>query len=219
MGNLALILCTSIYAYQTGAVSGASGNSCHPQMVLETDDLLDSYMYNQSEQMSTVGASYGEYATVDDFVLTGGSTTTFSSGYTCWGVTTSSTPTTLSFLIVEDSSGHPVGAPVSQESFPAECIDSGYSFAGYTIWCAHIELPAWLPIPDPSWIGSHRNDGMDWYPLEGTTIKNSEGYRTIGSWSWEPFSTSLVPGDLFKIFYGTSSSLDRCTWGEIKGSF
>ena len=76
-----------------------------------------------------------------------------------------------------------------------------------------------VPIGTTMWLGSHRNDGSNWYPLFGTIVTGSEAYRTVAAgWAWAPLSSSLVAGDLFKVIDGTVS-LNRTTWAGIKNMF
>lgn len=212
-----VLLAVAGLAFASGTISGRPGGSGGGFVVPETDDLLDSYAYNQAEQMGTIGASFDDYAAIDDFDPPTVDADATLTGYTCWGVTTGATPTALELLVVADASGVPDGAPISQNSYTASCGSSGYTYGGYTIWVAVI--PATDVVALPCWLGSHRNDGVSWYPVGGLTVTGSEGYRTqAAGWAWEPFSGSLEAGDLFKVVDG-SVSLERSTWAGIKNLF
>mgnify|MGYP001179296563 CR=1 FL=1 len=207
-----VLLAVAGLAFASGTISGRPGGECG-FVIPETDDIIDSYAFNQAEQMGTIGASFDDYATIDDFDYA----TTLNS-YTCWAVTTGSTPTALELLVVEDASGVPSGAPTSQTSYSVTPVNSGYTYGSYPIWIAEI-VTTDNPTVDNVWLGSHRADGVSWYPVGGLTVTGSEGYRTqAAGWSWEPFSGSLEAGDLFKIVDGTSS-LSRSTWAGIKNMF
>lgn len=219
MAILVFLCLASSYSPDLSILTGEGGITGEVVPFPETDDIVDSYAYNQAEQMSTIAGSFSECATIDDFDMGSPAEDIFICGYNCWGVTTSSIPTTLEFLIVEYSGGQPVGAPLSQETYSVQCIDTGFTYYEYTVWYACLDLPDFLDIPHPCWLGSHRNDGMDWFPIGGLTVSGSEGYRTQGGWSWEPFSSSIEYGDLFKIIYGSTSDLDRYTWAKIKATY
>lgn len=182
------------------------------------DDSYDSYAYNNDEILSSIPASFTDYAVVDDFVHSG---FTYIETYTTWGVTTGAAPTALEVLVVTDSSG-PDGAPVSMNSYPCTATDSGFTFAGYTVWLVSIDLYS-IPITIPSgltvWLGTHRNDGVTWYPACGATVTGMEAYRTVAAgWAWEPISASIESGDLFKVLV-LWTALERSTWASIKNSF
>lgn len=209
-------------ASASGSISGHPGGAGGGFVFPETDYYYDSYAYNQSEQMSTIGASFDDYAAIDDFTW-GVDGTVYLGGYTCWGVTTGSAPTSLELLVVGDASGTPDGAPISQDSYPVTCVNSGYTFGGYIIWVAVMDLSSNPEVATPVWLGSHRADGVSWYPLGGTTVTGSEGYRTLAAgWSWEPFSVSLEAGDLFKViadYCWWPPAIARTTWAGVKSSF
>ncbi len=181
-----------------------------------TDYLIDSYMFNSEEITSSIPASFDDYAVVDDLDQTCSIGT-----YFCWGVTTGSPPASLNLLIVEDSGGCPLGAPVV-ESCDTFIYDTGYIYADYTVWLAEMHLQVYV---DHAWLGSWRNDGVPWYVCCGETVTGSQAYRTTSAgYSWEPLSWSIPEGDLFKVITdGWESpwwtSLNRITWGGIKGSF
>ena len=129
----------------------------------------------------------------------------------------------MELLIIEDSNG-PDGPPISQDSYNCTIIDSGFSFASYIIWVAILEVETlYLPSNETVWLGSHRNDGDNWYPACGTAVSGSEAYRTLAAgWSFEPLSSSMEYGDLFKIISDTPPqgvSLERNTWAGIKTAF
>lgn len=147
-----VLLALAALAFASGTITGQAGGVAD-YAPPATDSTLDSYAYNAAEQMSTIGASFDDYAAVDDYNGISSSIDT----YTAWGVTTASAPTALEIMVVADDSG-------------------------------------------------------------GTTVSGSKAYRTLDAgWSWEPFSYSLVEGDLFKIIVGPPySSLNRSTWAEVK---
>ncbi len=182
-----------------------------------TDYIYDTYAYQHSQITSTVGASFGDYAVVDDFTFSGSVY-----GYTCWGVTTAGPPFELELMLVPDGGGAPQGGPASTRVYAAGIADSGFSFAGYTVWIAELNLsPSPLIEAGTWWLGSKRTDGSNWYPMAGTTVSGSEAHRTLSAgWSWQPYSQSIEEGDLFKIIESTPpSSLERQTWAGIKLSF
>ncbi|MCD4707047.1 MAG: hypothetical protein K8S62_04835 [Candidatus Sabulitectum sp.] len=185
-----------------------------------TDDVFDSYAYKESEVFSSVPAAYSEFAVCDDFTATGSGDVIIDT-YTSWGFTTGSNPAELELLVIADNSG-PDGAPVSQTSYPCTLYDSGFTYAGYTVWVTVMDLssdPAVVMSGETVWFGHHRNDGGTWAAGCGTTVTGSEGYRTVASgWAWAPFSESLESGDIFKIVEG-STSLERSTWAGIKNMF
>lgn len=210
-------------ALASGTISGHPGGAGGGFLFPEADNYYDSYAYNQSEQMSTIGASFDDFAAIDDLSYGVDADLTLG-GYTCWGVTTGSAPTALELLVVADNGGVPDGAPISQDSYPVTCIDSGYTLAGYTIWVAVMDLTGTYPwVETPVWLGSHRAYGVSWYPVGGTTVTGSEGYRTLAAgWAWEPFSNELEAGDLFKViadFCWWPPAMARTSWADIKSSF
>ncbi len=213
-----VLLAVAAMAFASSTISGEAGGVANYTLP-STDDVLDTYAYNAAEQMSTIGASFDDYATVDDYNGIDGNITS----YTCWAVTTVAAPTALEIMVVADDAGVPsASGPTSQTSYPAVCSDTGMTYGSYAIWIAVIDLSA-DPIlaMSPLWIGIHRADGSNWYPVGGTTVTGSEAYRTeVAGWSWAPFSASLVSGDLFKVIEGTPySSLNRSTWAGIKNLF
>ena len=181
-----------------------------------TDAVYDSYAYNADEVFSTIPASFGDYAVVDDFGYTGA----YIRSYTCWAVTTASPPTELELLVIADDSG-PEGAPILQTTYPCAAWNSGFTFAGYTVWVTHLDMSMDpLTTYDTVWLGTHRNDGGSWYPACGTTVNGMEGYRTTSAgWAWAPLSSSIQAGDLFKIVRDQTVALERITWAEIKNMF
>ena len=183
------------------------------------DDMLDSYVFNANEVLLSTGGSYGNLATVDDFTCNNDGNAILNS-YTCWGVTTGAVPTTLELLYVEDSGGSPTGAPVSQETYNVTCTNSGYTSSGYIVWMAELDLSSNPVVATPCWLGTHRSEGTDWFPMAGTTVSGSEAHLLIegGGWDWQTFSVSLETGDLFKIVGGTVA-LRRNTWAGIKNMF
>ncbi len=213
-----VLLAVAALAFASSTISGEAGGVANYTLP-STDDVLDTYAYNAAEQMSTIGASFDDYATVDDYNGADGTVDT----YTCWGVTTGAVPTALEIMVVADDAGVPsASGPTSQTSYPATCSDTGMTYGSYAIWLAVVDMSSDpLMVAAPLWIGSHRNDTVAWYPIGGTTVTGSEAYRTeAAGWSWAPFSASLVAGDLFKVIEGTSgSSLNRSTWAGIKNMF
>ena len=213
-----VLLALAALAFASGTITGQAGGVAD-YAPPATDSTLDSYAYNAAEQMSTIGASFDDYAAVDDYNGISSSIDT----YTAWGVTTASAPTALEIMVVADDSGVPsASGPTSQTSYTATLTDTGMIYGGYPIWIVFIELcAAPISVTAPVWIGLHRADGSDWYPIGGTTVTGSEAYRTLDAgWSWEPFSYSLVEGDLFKIIVGPPySSLNRSTWAGVKSAF
>jgi len=169
--------------------------------------------------MSNIGASFTDYAVCDDY----NGAHNYLETYTTWGVTTGTAPTALEIMIIPDASGAPsTSGPSSQVSYPATVTDSGFLYGSYTIWLAVIDLSAApVEIDATVWIGPHRNDGVNWYPVGGTTVTGSEGYRTLAAgWTWTPFSESLQPGDIFKILEGPPPpSISKSTWAGIKSGF
>lgn len=219
MRYLISLLCVVSLAGASGTLTGHTGGSGGGFHFPETDFLLDSYAYNPSQVMSTLGASFGDYAEVDDFDYQYGSQF-WLEYYVCWGVTTGSAPVEMDLLYVEDNGGAPYGPPITQTTYSADCLNSGYTFAGYTIWIAELYLLDNPWFDSPCWLGAQRNDSGNWYPVGGTAVTGSEAYRTTGSgWAWQPFSSSLEQADLFKIFGNYGLQLQRDTWAGIKNSF
>lgn len=220
MRFLLVLLAVAAMSFASGTISGHAGGSGGGFVYVETDDVLDTYAYSAAEQMSTIGASFDDYAAIDDFNYAVDTDIALTS-YVCWGVTTGAAPTAMELLYVADVSGVPSGAPISQVSYPIVCTNSGFLYGSYTIWVGEIDLSANPEVSTPCWLGSHRNDSVNWYPIGGTTVTGSEGYRTLAAgWEWAPFSGSLVAGDLFKVINGTVvSSLERTTWAGIKNIF
>jgi hypothetical protein len=208
-----VLLAVAGLAFASGTFSGRPGGT-GGYWLPETDDLLDSYAYSVAEQMSTIGASFDDYAVIDDFPMSA-----IITKYTCWGVTTGAAPTTLDLLVVADDGGVPTGAPLSQNSYPTSCGNSGFTYGGYTIWVAEMTIAD--EVVDNNWLGSHRTDGGNWYPVGGITITGAEGHRTTAAgWAWQSFTASGIPaGDLFKVIEGTLNSLERNTWAGIKNMF
>ena len=223
MRYLACVLFAFSVTGASGTLSGHTGGSGVGFHFPETDYTLDSYMYNESEAMSTIPASYDDYAAVDDFDPYSFDDAVLGT-YFCWGVTTGAPPTALDLLVVEDNYGNPGGAPVIQETCSTFLYDSGYLFSGYTIWLVEMH-PTPIYVETPCWLGSQRNDGSTWYVVGGITVSGSEGYRTTAAgWAWAPFSAELEPGDLFKVMTDDWStpwwvSLTRTTWAGVKNSF
>ncbi len=218
MKVLLVLLSVVAISFASGTLSGTpSGTATYT--LPGTDDQLDSYTYNAAEQMNNIGASFDDYAVCDDY----NGMHAYLETYTMWGVTTGTAPTALEVMIIPDDSGVPsASGPSSQVSYPATVTDTGMMYGSYTIWLAVIDLSAAPVVIDtPVWIGPHRADGGNWYPIGGTAVTGSEGYRTVAAgWTWTPFSDTLVAGDLFKILEGTPySALERNTWAGIKNMF
>lgn len=217
MRLLLVLFAVVAISFASGTLRGAPGGEASYTLP-ETDDLLDSYAYVAAEQMSTIGASFGDYAACDDY----NGPHAYLETYTTWGVTTGAVPTELEVLIVPDDAGAPsASGPSSQVAYPTTFGDTGFTYGSYPIWIAVIDLSAAPVEIDATWIGPHRNDGVSWYPIGGTTVTGSEAYRTlVAGWAWEPFSQSLVAGDLFKVLDGELyNALDRNTWAGIKSMF
>lgn len=218
--KLVLVLLSVVaMAFASSTISGEAGGVAHYTLP-STDDTLDSYAYVAAEQLGSIGASFTDYAVVDDYNGVNSEIST----YTLWGVTTAAVPTALEVMVVADDSGVPsASGPTSQASYPVTCTDTGMTYGGYTIWLAVIDLSADpIAVSAPVWLGSHRADGSSWYPISGTTVTNSEGYRTlVAGWTWLAISSQdpYTPADLFKIIEGTPTSLTRGTWAGIKNMF
>lgn len=200
----------------TGEVRGSGGLD-----LPEVDIEIESYPYDPGDQMSTIGASFGDYAAIDDCNY-GLDAELWITLYLTYGVSTSgSAPSELALLVVEDDGGVPTGAPLSQDVYSVTSGNTGYTYGGYTIW--QVEM-AWsvgeVGISTPVWLGPQRQDGSNWYPIGGLTVTGSEGYRTVAAgWDWQPFSQELEEGDLFKIIEGEPQALQSNTWGGIKALF
>lgn len=220
MKLFAVLLAVTGFAFASATFSGHGGGMGGGAVYPETDDLLDSYAYNEAEQMSTIGASFGDYAAIDDFTYSPGNDITLTN-YVGWGVTTASTPSALNLLVVEDDGGVPTGAP-DITSYSISAGNTGYTYGGYTIWMVEFDLSSTPVVDDPVWLGHHREGADSWYPIGGTTVTGSEGYRTTeAGWNWIPFTGGPDPleaGDLFKVIEGTVS-LQRNTWAGIKNMF
>ncbi|MCK5786214.1 MAG: hypothetical protein KAH54_06620 [Candidatus Sabulitectum sp.] len=210
---LILIVLTG-FASASGTLRGESGGVGYA--LPATDAVFDSYAYNADDVFTSIPASHGDYAVVDDFGYTG----VYIRSYTCWAVTTAVPPTELELLVVPDDSG-PDGAPILQTSYPCIAWDSGFTFYNYTVWRTNLDMSMDpLTTYDTVWLGTHRNDGSTWYPLCGTTVSGIEGHRTTSSgWGWAPLSSSLQTGDLFKIVRDQFVALERTTWAGIKSGF
>ncbi len=204
-------------AFASDTISGQPGGTANYTLP-GTDDIYDSYAYNAGEQMDNIGASFGDYAVVDDY---NGSTIDMTS-YTMWGVTTVSAPSALEIMVVPDDSGVPSAAgPSSQDSYPATSSDTGMTYGSYAIWISVVDASATpVALAAPVWLGTHRAGADNWYPIGGTTVTGTQGYRTVeAGWAWAPFSESLVAGDLFKVLEGNLVALERNTWAGIKNMF
>lgn len=220
MKAFVLLCLVAVTSYATGTFGGPTGGSGGGYLSPPTKDVLCSYIYNPDEQMDDVGASFSEFATIDDYNGPAGDI----ESYTCWGISQSSPPSTLDLLVVEDFSSTPAGSPVSSYSYDVDPVNSGYTYGGYTIWVVVLDLSANpLAVDGSVWLGTYRSDGSSWYPMGGTTVEvhDTEGYRTVADgWQWEPFSESLQAGSLFQIIQGTpGSTLNRNTWATIKSMY
>jgi len=214
-----LVVASMAFASATfsGEVRGSGGLD-----LPEVDFVIDSYPYDSGDQMSEIGASFGDYAVCDDCTYETVDTDLDITLYYTYGVTTSgSAPTEMTLLVVEDDAGVPAGEPLSQDAYGVSCANTGFTYGGYTIWAASMDLSSSpVGISTPVWLGPQRTDGNNWYPIGKLTIDGSEGYRTLAAgWAWEPFSQSLVEGDLFKIIEGELAALESNTWGGIKALF
>jgi hypothetical protein len=200
----------------SGEVRGSGGLD-----LPEVDMVIDTYPYDEGDQMSTIGASFGDYAVCDDCTY-GTEADLDLTLYLTYGVTTSgSAPSELALLVVADAGGEPDGEPISQDTYSVTNSNTGYTYGGYTIWQTEMEWTVGeVTISTPVWLGPQRQDGSNWYPIGGLTVSGSEGYRTLeAGWAWEPWSNSLEEGDLFKIIEGEPAALESNTWGGIKTLF
>jgi len=215
-----VLLAVVAMAFASSTISGDLRGSASFTLPA-TDDELDSYAFDAGTAFAaSIPASFTDYAVVDDFTASGGENTITS--LTCWGLTTGAAPTALEVLVVADASG-PDGAPISADSYPCATSASGYTFAGYDILTTVIDLsgnPIVVADGVTVWLGSHRNDGVTWYPDLGTIVTGMNAYRTqAAGWAWEDIATSIEAGDLFKVIEGDYTSLDRNTWAGIKNMF
>jgi hypothetical protein len=224
MKFLLVLLAVAVAGFASDAViTGHPGGAGYP--LPEFDDVLDSYAYNDTTAFSTsLPASFGDYALIDDFSEVTLDADASIATYSCWGVTTASPATALEILVVADSSGVPTGAPISQTSYTAASGNSGFTFGSYPIYLSIVDLsssPVAVPYGTTVWIGAIRADGSNWYPSCGTTVRGSEAYRTVAAgWSWEAISGSIEAGDIFRVIEGTpGTSLSRTTWAGIKNMF
>jgi hypothetical protein len=225
MRFFAVLLAVVAVGFASGPclISGHSSGFGYP--LPEFDDVLDTYAYTTGDVLSSIPASFGDYAAVDDYTAATDADAVLST-YTCWGVSTATAPTALELFVVADSSSTPSGAPISQTSFTALSSTTGFTFGSYPVLLYVLDLSSDTISVAPGatvWLGAHRNDGSNWYPLCGTTVTGSEAYRTTAAgWSWASFSSTSIPaGDIFKIIEGSpaSSSLNRSTWAGIKNMF
>ena len=218
MRFLVVLLVVVAMSFASSTITGhSSGLGTIPAA---TDDVFDSYAYDLATVLSSIPASFTDYAICDDFMYSASAVSVDT--YTHWAVTTASNPSEIELLVVADASG-PDGTPVSMVSYPATVANSGFAFGSYTVWQAVLDLsadPIAVAAGTTVWFGPHRNDGDNWYPGAGTTVTGSEAYRTLAAgYAWEPFSTSLESADIFKIVEGTMTSLERDTWAGIKNMF
>ncbi|MCK5840854.1 MAG: hypothetical protein KAH31_01700 [Candidatus Sabulitectum sp.] len=216
MRLVTLLLALTAIAFASSTLSGeVSGSATYT--LPETDDIHDSYAFTEDECLETCPGSFSDYAVCDDLSL-GGSTVIY--GYTHWGVTTGACPVSLELLVMLDSSGTPAGAPVSQETYPCDFTNTGFTFASYPIYMIEMDLGD-LYIAASTWIGARRNDSNSWYPMCGSTVSGSEAYRTTAAgWDWEPLSKTMESGDIFRIIEGFPiPSVGRTTWAGIKSGF
>lgn len=218
MRILLVLLAVVAISFASGTLRGAPSGAA-TYTLPGTDDELDSYAYVAAEQMNNIGASFDDYAVCDDY----NGVHAYLETYTTWGVTTGTAPTSLEVMIIADDSGAPsTSGPTTQTAYPTTCTDTGMMYGSYAIYIAVTDLSATPEeIAAPVWIGPHRSDGGNWYPIGGTTVTGSEGYRTlVAGWAWAPFSGSLVAGDLFKVLDGELyNALERNTWAGIKNMF
>ena len=221
MNFLVAVLVVTTVSFASNTLHGGSCGLANYALP-ETDYNHDSYAYDANEVFTTtIPASFGDYVVVDDFRRIYSEPIYY---YTCWGVTTASVPYQLELILFEDSNG-PDGPPISQNLYNCTIISSGFSYASYPVWVAIIHIPYGLDLAynETVWLGSHRNDGNNWYPACGTTVSGSEAYRTLAAgWYFEPLSNTLQYGDLFKIISDSPPSgvaLERNTWAGIKTAF
>jgi len=218
MRTLAVLLAAATGALCSSTLSGelrGRGGLDLP----ETDMILDSYAVDFGDKIPTIPGSFGDYAVIDDLVISWGSDyELWLDEYTTWCVTTANfVPSELVLLVVDDNYGVPAGEPISREVYPVDCYNSGFTHGGYIIWLTVMDLPYGTTVQSPVWLGPQRQDGEDWYIVAGVMVSESEAYRTVeAGWDWQPLSQELEEADIFKIIEGDSYGLQRSTWGGIK---
>ena len=213
MKLFAVLLAVSAMAFASGTFTGEISGSYRGYSA--TDAELTSYVYDESEQLSSIGASFGDYAVVDDYNGVAAEVDT----YVTWGISTGAVPTELNFMVVADVMTS--DTPVINAPYPVTLVDTGVTYGGYAIWETTMDLSATPVAVTPGiWLGPHRDSTVTWYPVAGSTVTGSEAYRTLAAgWAWEPLSTSIAAGDLFAVVEGIPTSLSRSTWAGIKNNF
>lgn len=187
-----------------------------------TDDIIDSYALNAGElhtsgfaNFHATGQTY-PYITADDFVI---NVDAQIAEIVYWS--TGSDPAAATVYLYEDAAPGPGTELQSVGSTIASAATTVPWGAGY-VYEATLTLaaPITFDLGTNYWIAPLSDDmGAAWYTCVGTTVTGTDAYLYYNG-AWGPWTAQGQPAcDMFRILDGTTSSLQRTTWGSIKDLF
>ncbi len=194
----------------------------------QTEDQIDSNVFNEGDMYTTAFASFGDYYSADDFTPGADYCIT---DVTWWTVTNATSPTTgvLDVNFYDDAAPGPAQAATSPvwagTATNVQLTDTGVTFAGFPIYMTHCTLPDTDYFTayggTTYWTAMWRNDASAEYIILDSIVEGTEMYRVVDAGgAWVAGSTTGYPAtDCFQLIEGTATGLDSETWGSIKSIF
>lgn len=194
--------------------------------IIATDDIIDSYAYNASQAYTSAYANFApdatqNYITADDFQIT----------------VDASIAELLYWMVNTDANGHPTVVDVFLYADAAPGPGAELQFTTGTVvstittipwgtkWVYEcmitLNTPFTFDLGTTYWTAPLRNDGTfgTWYCLVGNVIRGAECYLWYNG-IWQAWSTQGYPAqDMFRVMYGSTTPLERNSWGAIKTIF
>lgn len=215
-----LMVCGILFA--NGLTSDVSEIHGSYSGYLGTDDILDSYALDAGTlhtsgfaNFHATGQTY-PYITADDFEITVDAQINV---ITYW--TTGSDPSTCDVFLYDDAAPGP-GAQI--QAVTATIVSSATSVpwgSGYIYQnVLTLDAPVTFDLGSVYWIAPMRQGvGSTWYTNVGTNVSGTDCYLQYNG-AWGPWTAQGQPAtDMFRILEGSTSSLERTTWGSIKNLF
>jgi len=197
---------------------------CAPVMNLSTDDVLVSQPFTYASLISGFGCCSGDsFMISEDFSVAGDFSV---DELEIWMIYSSGTPVTQYNLGFQGDAGNgPDGVFVWQgmETVISN-VNTGLTSWGYELWYAHVTISDCPVIPGPEvyWFCLQAESGPSvyWLGTDNPTGWGSMFYLSLDDGAtWDSSLTQF--GAPFATFFilQSATSLERCSWGEIKALF
>ncbi|MEA3265892.1 MAG: hypothetical protein U9P42_02975 [Candidatus Fermentibacteria bacterium] len=205
---------TSDISEVTGGYSGCLG----------TDDTIDSYALDAGSLHTSGFANFhatgqaDPYITADDFQI---SPVDAQIDVITYWTTGADNPATADVFLYEDASPGPgaqLQAVTATVAASATTVPWGSDFVYQVVLT--LDTPLSFDLGAVYWLAPMRpGEGTTWYTCVGTVVRGTDCYLQYQG-VWGPWTAQGQPAaDMFRIMEGSTSSLERTTWGSIKNLF